>query len=137
MSLILRTAARALVPLILVFSVYILLRGHNNPGGGFIGGMVAGGAFALHLLAYDLETARRAVPVAPPTLVAVGLMTALASGIVGLLLSGAFLTGIWWQLHVPVLGTLDISTTLFFDIGVFLLVTGMTLSILFHLEEET
>jgi multicomponent Na+:H+ antiporter subunit B len=137
MSLILRTATRVLVPLILVFSIFIMLRGHNAPGGGFIGGMVAGGAFALYLLSHDLATARSAVPIPPALMVAIGLLTATASGIIGLAMTGSYLTGIWADWTVPVLGTVTVGTPILFDIGVYLLVTGMTLSILFHLAEET
>lgn len=137
MSLILNTAARGLVPLILLFSVFILLRGHNAPGGGFIGGMVAGGAFALYLLSYGIATARRAVRIRPPMLVAAGLLLALLSGVAGLVAGRPFLTGLWWDPHLPVLGAVPIGTPLIFDVGVYLLVTGMTLAILFALTEES
>lgn len=137
MSLILRTATRVLVPLILVFAWFIMLRGHNNPGGGFIGGMVAGGAFALYLLSHDLATAKRAVPVPPTLMVAIGLTTSLLSGVPSLLRGDPFLTGIWGEWDLPGLGKVAVGTPLLFDLGVFILVTGMTLSILFHLAEET
>lgn len=137
MSLILRTATRVLVPLILVFSVFIMLRGHNHPGGGFIGGMVAGGAFALYLLSHDLATAKGAVPIPPALMVAVGLLTSALSGVVGLLLTGSYLTGVWTDWTLPLLGSVAVGTPLLFDVGVYMLVTGMTLSILFHLAEET
>lgn len=137
MSLILSTATRALSPLILVFSIFIMLRGHHLPGGGFIGGMVAGGAFALFMLSEGVDLARRAVSVPPHLLVASGLFIAMASGLVGLWQTGAFLTGIWWDLHLPLLGEVHLGTPLFFDIGVYLLVAGMTVMILFTLAEET
>lgn len=137
MSLILSTSTRALSPLILVFSIFIMLRGHHLPGGGFIGGMVAGGAFALFMVSEGVEVARKAVSVAPHMLVASGLFLALAAGVVGLLQTGSFLAGIWWDLHVPLLGELHLGTPLFFDIGVYLLVAGMTVMILFTLAEET
>lgn len=136
MSLILRTATRVLVPLILVFAVFITLRGHNSPGGGFIGGMVAGGAFALYLLSHGLPTARRALPVPPIALIPIGLGASIASGVPSLLRGDAFLTGIWGEWSIPLLGKLKLGTPLLFDIGVFILVTGMTLSILFELAEE-
>lgn len=137
MSLILRTASRVLVPVIIVFSIFIMLRGHNAPGGGFIGGMVAGGAFALHLLSHDLATAKSSVPIPPALMIAIGLLTAAVSGIFGLFATDAYLTGVWVDWHLPALGTLVVGTPLLFDVGVYLLVAGMTLSILFHLAEET
>lgn len=137
MSLILQTATRALSPLILLFSIFIMLRGHHLPGGGFIGGMVAGGAFALHMLSHGIDVARRAVPVPPHLLVSGGLLLALGSGLVGLWRTGAYLAGVWWDIPVPILGELAIGTPVLFDVGVYLLVTGMTLMILFTLAEET
>lgn len=137
MSLILRTATRVLVPVILVFSVFIMLRGHDAPGGGFIGGMVAGGAFALYLLSFDLAMARSAVPIPPALMVAIGLLVAASSGIIGLVTTGSYLTGVWADWDLPVLGSVAVGTPLLFDVGVYLLVTGMTLSILFHLAEDT
>lgn len=137
MSLILSTATRALAPLILVFSIFIMLRGHHLPGGGFIGGMVAGGAFALFMLSEGVEVAKRAFKVQPHRLVASGLFIALMSGVIGLVQTGAFLTGIWWDIYIPFLGHLHVGTPVFFDIGVYLLVAGMTAMILFTLAEET
>ncbi len=137
MSLILSTSTRALSPLILVFSIFIMLRGHHLPGGGFIGGMVAGGAFALLLVSEGPDVARKAVSVPPRLLVASGLFIAMAAGIVGLVQTGAFLTGIWWEIPLPLLGAVKVGTPLFFDIGVYLLVTGMMVMILFTLSEET
>lgn len=136
MSLILRTATRGLVPVILVFAIFIMLRGHNSPGGGFIGGMVAGGAFALYLLTHDVSKAREAVPVPPQLMVAAGLATALASGLPSLWRGEPFLTGIWAEWHVPAFGKVAVGTPLLFDLGVFILVTGMVLTILFQLAEE-
>ena len=114
-----------------------MLRGHHLPGGGFIGGMIAGGAIALFLLSEGVAAAQRALSVPPHLLVAGGLLVALASGLVGLVEKGAFLTGVWWDLHVPGLGEVHLGTPLFFDIGVYLLVAGMTVMILFTLAEET
>jgi multicomponent Na+:H+ antiporter subunit A len=80
-SLILSTTARAIMPLTLVFSIYLLMRGHNAPGGGFVGGLVAAVAFVLASLADGLGTARRALRVDPHLLMAVGLSLALGSGV--------------------------------------------------------
>ena len=80
-SPIFRTAARLLMPLLLLFSVFLLLRGHNEPGGGFVGGLVAAAAFALYVIAYGVERARQALLVKPLTLLGAGLLIALASGV--------------------------------------------------------
>lgn len=131
-SLILATAMRYLLPLLLLFSVYLLARGHNQPGGGFTGGLVAAAAFALYALAYDVERAREALRVEPQTLMGVGLMVATVSGAVPLFYGRPFLTGLWTV--VPVFG--KVGTTTIFDIGVFLVVIGVTLTIVFTLAES-
>jgi multicomponent Na+:H+ antiporter subunit B len=134
-SLILRTAARFLVVLLLVLAIFVLLRGHNEPGGGFIGGLLAAGAIAIHQLACGVDRARRLLRVDPRALAGVGLLVALASGVIGLLQGGRFLYGVWAVREIPGVG--KIGTPLLFDVGVFLVVVGAVLTILFTLDEET
>ena len=133
-SLILPVATRYLLPLLLLFSVFVLIRGHNEPGGGFIGGLVAAAAFALYAIAFDVARARQALRFHTHTLIAVGLLTALTSGQLPLLAGKPFMTGLWSTQVVPVLGKL--GTPLLFDIGVYLTVIGVTLMIIFSLAEE-
>ena len=133
-SLILRTAARFLLVLLLVLSVFVLLRGHNEPGGGFIGGLLAAGGVAIYQLACGVRRARRLVRVDPRTLTGVGLAAALSSGALALLRDRPFMTGIWSSGEVPGLGKL--GTPLGFDLGVYLLVAGAVLTVLFTLDEE-
>jgi multicomponent Na+:H+ antiporter subunit A len=130
-SPIFRTAARVLMPLLLLFSVFLLLRGHNQPGGGFVGGLVAASAFALYGLAYGMERARRALLVRPLTLLGVGLLTALGSGVPAALRGQPFLTAQW------ALGPVTAGTPMVFDIGVFLVVSGVVLMMIFSLGEES
>ena len=130
-SLILRTTARLLVTLLLLFSVFLLLRGHHLPGGGFSGGLVASAAFVLHALAHDAASARRLLRVEPRTLVALGLLVAAASGAVGLGAGRPFLAGIWVEK-----GPLSLGTPLLFDLGVYLAVVGVSLTIILTLAEE-
>jgi multicomponent Na+:H+ antiporter subunit B len=135
-SLILSTATRLLLPLLLLFSVFVLLRGHNEPGGGFVGGLIAASAFVLHVIAGDVRRTRRSLRVEPRTLIAIGLATALASGIIPLLEGRPFMTGIWVTLEIPWLEASHLSTPLLFDIGVYLVVLGVTLTIILSLAEE-
>jgi multicomponent Na+:H+ antiporter subunit B len=134
--LILPTAARLLLPLLLLFSVFLLLRGHNLPGGGFAAGLVAAAAFALYAIATDVPTARRALGVAPRTLLGVGLLVALTTGLLPVLGGRPFLTGLWGYLSLPGIGQVVVGTPLLFDVGVFLVVIGMTLTIVLSLAEE-
>ncbi|BET57580.1 Na+/H+ antiporter subunit B [Geobacter sp. 60473] len=133
-SLFLATAVRLLLPLLLLFSLFLLLRGHNEPGGGFVGGLVASAAFVLHALAHGVAGARRVLRVEPRQLVAVGLLAALVSGLLPLAMGLPFLSGIWSILPVPVIG--HGGTPILFDTGVYLVVAGMALMIVFSLMEE-
>lgn len=133
-SLILRTATRYLLPLLLLFSVFLLIRGHNEPGGGFVGGLVAAAAFALYAIAYGVATARQALPLAPGRLIGLGLLLAVSSGMFALAAGQPFLTGLWHPQPVPVLG--KVGTPLLFDLGVYLAVVGVVLLIIFSLMED-
>jgi multicomponent Na+:H+ antiporter subunit B len=135
-SVILRTISRYYLPLLLLFSFFLFLRGHNAPGGGFISGLVASTAWALYALAYNAAEARRALWVDPRRFIAVGLVLAFASGGIGLFGETPFLTGKWAVFEVSGLGEVHIGTPLLFDLGVFLLVVGGTLTIIIAMAEE-
>jgi multicomponent Na+:H+ antiporter subunit B len=135
-SLILRTAVRALEPLLLLFSVFLLLAGHNEPGGGFVGGLVAASAFSLYALAHDADAARSLAGVDPRTLIGVGLLLAFVSAAAPALVAEPFLTGLWGEVHLPGIGAVAVGTPLLFDAGVYLLVTGVALFIVLTLIED-
>jgi multicomponent Na+:H+ antiporter subunit B len=132
-SLILRTATRFLITLLLLFSLFLLLRGHNDPGGGFVGGLVAAAAFALYTIAYDVTAARRALWFEPRTLIATGLLAAVGSGMAALAARRPFLTALW--VKVELADPVAVGTPLLFDTGVYLVVVGATLTIIFSLSE--
>ena len=135
-SLILSTATRLLLPLFLLFSIFILLRGHNEPGGGFVGGLIAAAAFALHAIAYDVEKTRTLLAVDTRSLIVLGLLLAMSSGMISLFLGEPFFTGQWVKISFWSIGELDLGTPLFFDIGVYFTVIGVTLTIILSLAEE-
>jgi multicomponent Na+:H+ antiporter subunit B len=130
-SLILQYGARHLHPLLLIISILVLYRGHNAPGGGFIGGLIAASAYVLYGVAFNLQQARAKLGIEPVWLVATGLVLALISGILAMLNKMAFLTGLWIKIFGVKLGT-----PLLFDFGVYLVVVGILLTILFTLMEE-
>ncbi|HUF28847.1 MAG TPA: Na+/H+ antiporter subunit B [Gemmatimonadaceae bacterium] len=134
-SLVLQTATRFLITLLLLFSVFLLFRGHNYPGGGFIGGLIGAGAFALYAIAFGVRPTRRALRLSPRTLIAAGLGIAVASGLPAVLFGLPFLTGAWTEVHLG-RHSMHIGTPLIFDVGVYLVVIGVTLSITLSLEEE-
>jgi len=134
-SIILRTATRYMFPPLLVFSVYVLMRGHHYPGGGFVGGLFAGSAFSLYALAFNVAEARKLLRVDTRDLTAIGLAIALCSGLPALFAGHPFLTGEWWNLHL--LGVeVHIGTPTIFDIGVYMVVLGVLLTLVFGLGEE-
>lgn len=135
-SLILRVATRFMLPLLLLYSVFLLLRGHNEPGGGFSGGLVAASAFVLYGFAFGVPEAKWALRVDPRGLIGAGLLAALGSGCLSLLYGQPLMTGLWGEWDVPAIGTLHVGTPLLFDTGVYLVVVGVTLSIIFPLAEE-
>lgn len=135
-SLILRVATRFMLPLLLLFSVFLLLRGHNEPGGGFSGGLVAASAFVLYGFAYGVPEARRALGVDPRSFIGAGLLAAVGSGLLALAGNRPMLTGLWAEVDVPSFGTLHLGTPLVFDAGVYLVVVGVTLSIILPLAED-
>ena len=135
-SLILSTASRLLLPVVLLFSIFILLRGHSEPGGGFVGGLVAAAAFALHAIAYGVKKTRSLLGLDPRSLIGFGLFVALVSAMLSLVLGQPFFTGQWIKLSFGSLGELDLGTPLVFDIGVYLTVIGVTLTIILSLAEE-
>ena len=135
-GLILPTATVYLMPVLLLFSLFLLLRGHNEPGGGFAGGLVAASAFVLLSVASGVSVAKRALQVDPRSMIGVGLLLMLASGVIAPLLYGEpYLTSHWWTFP---LGEYEVAvgTPLLFDIGVYLAVAGTVLLIVFSLEEE-
>ena len=133
-SLLLRIATRHLFPLLLLFSLYLLLRGHNAPGGGFVGGLTAAAAFALYLLAFGTDAARRRLPVAPQVVIGGGMLIAGLSGLPAVADALPYLSGVWSDSPLPVVGAL--GTPLVFDIGVYLVVVGVVLLMLFSLSED-
>lgn len=135
-SLILRVGARLMLPVLLLFSVFLLLRGHNLPGGGFIGGLVAAAAVLLQLLARGQEHIRDDFPITFRFLLPVGLLMATAAGLIGVLAGEPFLTGLWVTIPAPGFGEVKLGTPLLFDIGVYLVVIGMAVEVLLLMAEE-
>ena len=135
-TLILKTATRLLVGLILVFSVYLLLRGHHSPGGGFAGALVASTGFALFAISEGAPAVRRALRIDPRLLTAAGLLVAMGAGAAAAIRGASFLTGLWWGGGVSSGTHAVIGTPLVFDLGVYLTVLGSILTIVLALEED-
>ena len=127
-------AVRLVVPSLVVFSIYLLLRGHNLPGGGFIGGLVLASALVMRVMV-DPKREPKADLI---SLAGIGLLVALGSAVMPLLTGRTFFTGLWGgEIWLPAIGKLKLGTPLLFDIGVFLVVTGVAAKMLLVLLAQT
>ncbi|MEU6072941.1 Na+/H+ antiporter subunit A [Micromonospora sp. NPDC047074] len=135
-SVILQVVTRLLFHVILVFSIYLLFSGHNAPGGGFAAGLVAGLALAVRYLAGGRTELNGAAPVDAGAVLGAGLFVAVGTGLAAMLLGGEFLQSALLDIHLPVLGHVHFVTSVFFDVGVYLIVVGLVLDILRSLGAE-
>lgn len=132
--IILKTATNYLIPLLLMFSIFVLLRGHYLSGGGFVGGLIASIAFVLHSFAHTTKATLFLFRFSPKTLIPIGLSVSLLSALFPVFSGKPFFTGLWLDEPIAVIGS--IGTALFFDIGVYLVVIGVTLTILFTIKDN-
>jgi multicomponent Na+:H+ antiporter subunit B len=129
-TLLLEITSRALFPTILVFSVYLLGVGHYGPGGGFSAGLVAGLAFVLRYIAGGSTDPGGLVTIRPPVLMGIGLTVAVSTALAPLLVGAPVLSSAKLTVPLPPLGELDLVTSLFLDVGVYLLIVGVVLDLL-------
>jgi len=136
-SFILRSVARFVFFIANIFAFYLLLRGHNAPGGGFIAGVTSAVSLIMLHLALGVEETYRIIRFDPARLAGWGLLLAAATPTVSLLLGQNFFDHYMFHLDVPLLGELHFGTTLAFDIGVYLVVVGITCKMIFTLAQST
>lgn len=132
--IVIKTATNYLIPLLLMFSIFVLLRGHYLSGGGFVGGLIASIAFVLHSFAHTTKETLAMFRFSPKTLIPIGLSLSLLSGLLSVFFGKSFMTGLWLDEPIAVIGS--VGTALFFDIGVYLVVIGVALTILFTIKEN-
>lgn len=135
-SIIFEVVARLVFHTIIIFSIYLLLAGHNSPGGGFAGGLLAGLALTIRYLAGGRFELAEATPISPGTLLGLGLATSALSGVVPLLLGGQLFQTAVLEFALPVFGEQKFVTSTFFDIGVYLVVVGLVVDVLRSLGSE-
>lgn len=133
-SLIFETTARLFFVLMVVMSVVVLFRGHNEPGGGFIGGLIASAGFAVLALARGVDLVRRRLVLHPIVWLGIGLVLGIVSGVPGLITDASFLTHQWATLPLG-FTELKVGTTMIFDLGVYMVVVGSILAFLIRVQE--
>lgn len=131
-------AAKWLFPFFLITGVFFLFRGHNEPGGGFIGGLVFASAFVIKYLGNPIHPSSfRIWQWTPEQVTAMGLLIGASSGLLALFFGQAYMTGVWhFELWLPLVGKTKFGTPFYFDIGVFLVVIGVVTKIFLSLEAE-
>ncbi|MBB6562577.1 multicomponent K+:H+ antiporter subunit A [Acidovorax soli] len=128
---------RLLLPFATMVAVYLFMRGHNEPGGGFVAGLVFSVALVLQYMVSGTSWVEAHLPLYPRRWIGTGLLTALATGLGALFWGYPFLTSHTAHLHLPVVGEIHVASALFFDIGVFTLVVGSTLLILTAIAHQS
>lgn len=135
-DLILQTATKLLVFIILTFSVYILFAGHHNPGGGFIGGLITASAIVLLYIAFDEPSVREIIRLDFKLIGTVGVLLAIGTATASIFFGQPFLTSATVQVTLPVIGEITLGSALLFDIGVYLTVIGTTLTIISSISKD-
>lgn len=135
-DLILRTTTSLIAFVLLGFSIYLLFAGHNMPGGGFIGGLVTSGAIILLYMSYGEKKVKALFPINFQLLIPIGLLIAILTGLGSLFFNVPFLTHTFGHISLPILGEVELATAALFDIGVYLVVLGATITVILHVNEQ-
>ncbi|MFD0590236.1 Na+/H+ antiporter subunit A [Paenibacillus sp. GCM10027627] len=135
-DVILRTVAKIAIVLILCFSLYLFYMGHHNPGGGFIGALMASSALLLMAMSFGMESVQRWVPVNFRKLTAIGIMVALLTGMGSFVFDAPFLSHAFDYFDIPLIGELELATATLFDLGVYLTVIGVTMTIILTIGRD-
>lgn len=135
-DMILQVCTKVTLFIIILFSVHSFFAGHYYPGGGFIGGLMTSGGLVLLLIAYDMKTLKMILPVDFKHLIAVGLLFAVGTAAGALLFNVPFLTHAFGDVHLPILGETALHTATIFDLGVYWVVIGVTLTIIQTIGED-
>lgn len=136
-SLLLRTAVKLIFPLVLIFAAFIAIKGHNEPGGGFIGGLMGAVAFLLYRMTHGRGALLRLLPFHPRMLVFIGLLIALITAVVPMFFGSPFLTTtVIDEMPIGFGQSIHFASAVFFDAGVLLVVIGVSVGMIQRLHEE-
>lgn len=135
-NVILETTTKVVSYLILAFAIYLFLAGHNNPGGGFVAGLVTASALVLNYLTFDMETIEKRKNFHFRIMIGIGLLLAVGTGLGGVLFGQAFLTHAFGMFTLPFLGETELATATIFDLGVYFVVVGVTMTIILSIGAD-
>lgn len=136
-DLILRTTTTLIAFILIAFSIYLFFAGHNAPGGGFIGGLMTAAAVVLMYMTYGFEAVKKIIPINFRQIIPIGLLIAVLTGVGSFLFDEPFLSHTFAHLHhVPIFGELELATAVLFDLGVYLTVVGITLTIILTIAND-
>lgn len=135
-NLILQFTSKIVFYMIFFFSVHIFFAGHYTPGGGFVGGLLASSAIVLLILAYDLKTVQNVLPINYMYMTATGLILALGTAAFPMFRGDPFFTHYFDYFTLPLIGKTSLHTAALFDLGVFLVVVGVTMTIIQTIGED-
>lgn|SRR5690554_5307063 len=135
-NLILKTTTSLISFLMLGFGIYLFFAGHNSPGGGFIGGLLTTGAFLLLYIAYGINTVNQRLPINFAKLIPLGLLIAVLTSVGSFLFGEPFLSHTFGYFHFPIFGEVELATAMFFDLGVYLTVVGVIMTIILTIAND-
>jgi multicomponent Na+:H+ antiporter subunit B len=135
-DVILKTVSQVVVLIILTLGVYLFLSGHNQPGGGFIGGLVLASAFVLMFLAFDSHTVNTAIPFDFKKISALGVLLAFSSSTLPMFFGQPFMSQTFGYFDLPLFGKTELATVTIFEAGVALTVIGVVVNIITSISED-
>ncbi|MFC6651236.1 Na+/H+ antiporter subunit A [Paenibacillus rhizoplanae] len=135
-DVLLQSVAKVAFVIIITFSLYLFFAGHNQPGGGFIGALMAAAALVLIAIAFGMEFVEKVLPVDYRKLIAVGISIAFLTGMGSFVFDAPFLTQAFGYFELPVMGKTELTTAMLFDLGVYLSVIGVTMNIIFTVGRD-
>ncbi|EGA91129.1 putative monovalent cation/H+ antiporter subunit B [Planococcus donghaensis MPA1U2] len=132
----LQTATKVVTFIILMFAVHIFFAGHYTPGGGFVGGLLTTSAIVLLMLSFDIATVKKILPINYVTMTAIGLLLALATAAGAIVFDVPFFTHAFGYFDLPLFGKTSLHSAMLFDAGVYLVVVGVTMTIIQTIGED-
>jgi len=132
----LRTATKVVTFIILMFAVHIFFAGHYTPGGGFVGGLLTASAIVLLMLAFDIKTVKNIIPFNYVVMTSIGLILSIATAGASIFFNVPFFTHAYDYFDLPLLGKTSLHSAALFDLGVYLVVVGVTMTIIQTIGED-